>query len=229
MATPRPKRRDGLPAEATRRRAASTAAGSATALRPGDTLSKVRRRAKRCAACPLYKHATQTVFGEGPANARIVLVGEQPGDKEDLAGHPFVGPAGQLLDRALAEAGIDREKVYVTNAVKHFKFKTLGTKRRLHQKPSAREIAACRPWLQAELDLLAPDLVIALGATAAQSLMGADFRVTREHGRRFNVPWAGAFAATLHPSAVLRAPDAKAREEAYRGLVRDLAQAARAR
>jgi uracil-DNA glycosylase len=167
------------------------------------TLRSLRAAAARCRACPLWKTGTQTVFGAGPVKARVILIGEQPGDQEDRSGRPFVGPAGQLLDQALLAAGIDRAEVYVTNAVKHFKWKPAG-KRRLHQKPNAREIAACRPWLEAEIAVLHPDLVIALGATAAQSLMGAQFRVTRDRGRRFDVPWAGAFVATIHPSAILR-------------------------
>lgn len=169
------------------------------------SLEEVSRKALRCTACPLHKLGTQTVFGEGPPRARILLVGEQPGDQEDRAGKPFVGPAGRLLDQALEQAGIDRSEVYVTNAVKHFKWKPAG-KRRLHQKPNAREIAACRPWLDAEMALVQPEIVVALGATAAQALMGRMFRVTRERGKPFDVPWARAFIATIHPSAILRAP-----------------------
>jgi uracil-DNA glycosylase family protein len=200
----------------------ATAHSALPGLKSGDTLASLRARAARCTACPLYRNATQTVFGEGPSTARVVLVGEQPGDKEDLAGHPFVGPAGQLLDRALEEAGIERSDVYVTNAVKHFKFKPTERKRRLHQKPSAREIAACHPWLQGELAILDPDLVIALGATAAQALMGGSFRVTRERGRVFPVPWARGFLATVHPSSILRTPDEQARHASYRSFVADL-------
>jgi DNA polymerase len=183
-------------------------------------LADAVKRAACCEACPLFRHATQTVFGEGPPRPKIMLVGEQPGDQEDRAGRPFVGPAGKLLDRALTEAGIDRGAVYVTNAVKHFKWKPAG-QRRLHQKPNAREIAACRPWLDAELAILRPDVVIALGATAAQTLMGAAFRVTRDHGRPFEVAWAKRFVATLHPSAILRGPPAR-RREAFAELVADL-------
>ncbi|MBA4138728.1 MAG: uracil-DNA glycosylase [Opitutus sp.] len=190
------------------------------------TLSQLARRAKRCTACPLYSVGTQTVFGEGPEQARVVFVGEQPGDREDRAGRPFVGPAGQLLDEALAEAGLERGDVYVTNAVKHFKWKPAG-KRRLHQKPSAREAAACRPWLEAELTLLQPRLVVALGATAAQSLMGAAFRVTRERGKILAVPWAEAFVATVHPSSILRSSGA-ARAAARAAFVDDLRVVARA-
>jgi len=184
------------------------------------SLAETAKRAARCAACPLFSDATQTVFGEGPARASLVLVGEQPGDQEDRAGQPFVGPAGRLLDRALAAAGIARAGVYVTNAVKHFKWKPAG-KRRLHQKPNAREIAACRPWLDAELAILRPRVVVALGATAAQTLMGPAFRVTRDHGRPFDVPWAGRFFATIHPSAILRGPPAQ-REEALTAMIADL-------
>lgn len=178
------------------------------------TLAQVARLAAGCTACPLHRVGTQTVFGAGPPRARLVFVGEQPGDQEDRAGRPFVGPAGRLLDEVLHEVGIARAEVYVTNAVKHFKWKPVG-QRRLHQKPTAREAAACRPWLDAELALLRPDFVVALGATAAQSLMGAAFRVTRERGKKFEVPWAGAFVATVHPSSILRAPaDARAAERA---------------
>ncbi|HWA87959.1 MAG TPA: UdgX family uracil-DNA binding protein [Opitutus sp.] len=189
---------------------------------PRPTLAKIRAEARRCRRCPLYKTGTQTVFGEGPAHARVVMVGEQPGDREDLAGKPFVGPAGKLLDRALVEAGIDRGEVYVTNAVKHFKWERAG-KRRLHQKPNAREIAACRPWLESELELIAPDVIVALGATAAQALMGRDFRVTRERGKLLDSPveWARGLVATVHPSSILRAPPGD-REKAYASFVADL-------
>jgi uracil-DNA glycosylase family protein len=168
------------------------------------TLKTLREAADRCRGCPLWRHATQAVFGEGPVKARVVMVGEQPGDKEDLAGRPFVGPAGRLLDEALVAARIERDTVYVTNAVKHFKWEPIG-KRRLHKKPSAREIGACRPWLDAELDLLQPEVVVALGATAAQDLRGAAFRVTRERGKVFrDQAGAPAFVATVHPSSILR-------------------------
>lgn len=189
------------------------------------TLAQVRRRARGCEACPLYAHATQTVFGEGAKSARVVLVGEQPGDREDVAGRPFIGPAGQLLEAALEEAGIARNEAYVTNAVKHFKWKPAG-KRRLHQKPTAREVAACRPWLEAELRLVRPSLVIALGGTAAQSLLGSQFRVLRDRGRPFAAPWGGTLFATVHPSAILRAPAAtKAADRA--AFVGDLRRAAK--
>jgi DNA polymerase len=192
---------------------------------PADlSLTTVRKRALRCEACPLYKLGTQTVFGEGAAEARAVFVGEQPGDQEDKVGKPFVGPAGRLLEEALVAAGIDRDKVYVTNAVKHFKWKPVG-KRRLHQKPSAREIAACKPWLEAELKIIRPPVVVALGATAAQALMGLAFRVTRERGKPFHVPWAKIFFATVHPSSILRSPP-KDREAGLAALVTDLKKVA---
>ena len=185
------------------------------------TLKKLREAARRCRGCPLWKIGTQTVFGEGPADARVLMVGEQPGDREDLAGRPFVGPAGRLLDEALVTAGIDRRAVYVTNSVKHFKWEPMG-KRRLHKKPGAREIAACRPWLEAELDVIKPAVLVALGATAAQVLMGADFRVTRDRGRIFaDVPWANAFLATVHPSSILRG-DPEERAAALAAFVADL-------
>lgn len=185
------------------------------------SLEEVRRRAMRCKACPLYALGTQTVFGEGPNRARIFLVGEQPGDQEDRQGHPFVGPAGQLLDRALAAAGIDRSTVYLSNAVKHFKWEPQG-KRRLHKKPSAREIAACRPWLEAELAIVQPEIVIALGATAAQTLVGKTFRVSRERRRALHdTGWAPVFLATVHPSSILRGPPAE-RARAFDQFVADL-------
>ncbi|MDB6127267.1 MAG: phage polymerase-related protein, partial [Verrucomicrobia bacterium] len=184
------------------------------------SLEKVRALSKRCEACPLYKLGTQTVFGEGPSKARIMMIGEQPGDREDLEGHPFVGPAGKLLDQALAEAGIDRTEVFVTNAVKHFKWIPVG-KRRLHQKPNAREIAACRPWLDAERLLVDPEIIVGLGATAAQALMGAAFRVTKDRGKVFHPGWARAFVATVHPSSILRAPSDR-RDAELRAFIRDL-------
>ena len=185
-------------------------------------LPVLRKAAPACQGCELYCHATQVVFGEGPENARVVLVGEQPGDEEDLAGRPFVGPAGRLLDRALAEARVDRGTLYVTNAVKHFKFIERG-KRRIHAKPGGIEISACRPWLQAELETLEPDLVVCLGATAAQSLIGRDFRVTKDRGVLMPHRWAKQLMATVHPSALLRMPDPARRDEEYGLFVRDLA------
>lgn len=185
------------------------------------TLTGLRAAARKCRGCPLWKIGTQTVFGEGPAGARVMLVGEQPGDREDLAGRPFVGPAGRVLDEALAAAGIARDEVYVTNAVKHFKWEPAG-KRRLHKKPGAREIAACRPWLDAELDAIEPAIVVALGATAAQAMRGADFRVTRDRGKVFRGEnGAPIFVATVHPSSILRGDPAE-REAALAGFVSDL-------
>jgi DNA polymerase len=185
-------------------------------------LPVLARAAAECRGCELYAHATQVVFGQGPSTADVMFVGEQPGDKEDVAGTPFVGPAGQMLNRGLADAGIDRGQVYVTNAVKHFKFEQRGT-RRLHTKPNAREISACRPWLEAEIAAVRPKLIVCLGATAAQSLMGPQFRITRDRGKLFTeTEWAPALIATNHPSAILRVPDAEAREEAYRHFVADL-------
>ena len=191
------------------------------------TLPSLRAAAAECRGCHLYKYATQTVFGEGPRTAEVMLVGEQPGDQEDRQGHPFVGPSGKLLDEALAAAGIDRRRVYVTNAVKHFKFVRIElTKRRLHKKPTAAEIRACRPWLEEELRVVGPRVIVALGATAAQALLGAKFRVTEQRGRPIPSPWADAVFATVHPSAVLRAP-ADARERARRDFFADLARVGR--
>jgi DNA polymerase len=174
-----------------------------------------------CKGCDIYKNATQAVFGEGDLHAPVMFVGEQPGDEEDLKGHPFVGPAGRLFDKALAEAGIDRSHTYVTNAVKHFKWKPAG-KRRLHEKPKASEVAACRPWLDAELTLVRPHVLVFLGATAAQSLLGPSFRVTKMRGQWLDSDLADDVLATVHPSSVLRAPDAQAREQQYRDFVSDL-------
>jgi uracil-DNA glycosylase len=191
--------------------------------RPPDTTSRsaVREAAKDCEACHLYKRATQTVFGEGPKCAVMMLVGEQPGDYEDVAGKPFVGPAGKIMDRALEEAGIDRSKVYVTNAVKHFKWEPRG-KRRIHQKPNSREIAACRPWLEAELRIVKPKLVVAMGATAAQTIFGPSFRVTRERGKVLSSKLAPRVLATVHPSSLLRQPNEASREREYKHFVSDL-------
>jgi DNA polymerase len=192
-----------------------------------SSLATVAKAARTCTACPLYKRATQTVFGEGPKNARLMLLGEQPGDQEDLAGKPFVGPAGQLLDRALTEAGIDRNEVYVTNTVKHFKWEPRG-KRRIHQKPNSREIAACRPWLEAELRLVRPKLLVCLGATAAQSIFGPSFRVTRERGKVLESELAPKVLATVHPSSLLRQPDEESRAREYALFVADLRAALKA-
>jgi uracil-DNA glycosylase family protein len=203
------------------------APGSAAPLVPArPTLPALRRAAARCRACDLWKRGTQTVFGEGARSAKLVLVGEQPGDREDLEGRPFVGPAGALLDAALEEAGIDRADAYVTNVVKHFKWEPRG-KRRIHQKPNRVEIAACRPWLDAELAVLRPKVLVCLGATAAQALLGKSFRVTKQRG----IPVASALAprvfATVHPSSILRAPDDAARRRERALFVRDLEAAAR--
>ena len=185
------------------------------------TIDSVRAAAAGCKACDLYKRGTQTVFGEGPKRAEIMLVGEQPGDAEDLAGHPFVGPAGKLLDRALEEAGIDRSAVYVTNVVKHFKWEPRG-KRRIHAKPNAAEIGACRPWLEAELAVIRPKILVCLGATASKALLGPGFRIMKERGRILKTPWAPKLLATLHPSAILRAEDTAGQERLYGFLVTDL-------
>jgi DNA polymerase len=194
-------------------------------LRP--TLSGVRAASKDCTACDLYKRATQTVFGEGPRSASILFVGEQPGDQEDLAGRPFVGPAGRLLDRALAEAGIDRAGVYVTNVVKHFKWESRG-KRRIHKKPSAGEIAACRPWLDVEIQIVQPRAIVCLGATAAQALLGRGFKVTAHRGELIASDLAPVVLATVHPSSLLRAPDAETRRRETRRFIDDLRAVARA-
>ena len=185
------------------------------------SVSDLRRAAEACRACPLWKGATQTVFGEGSSSARVVFVGEQPGNEEDLSGKPFVGPAGGLLDKALAEAGIDRGAVYVTNVVKHFKWEPKG-KRRIHKKPNAREIAACRPWLEAELELLKPDVLVCLGATAAQALFGRHFKVSKQRGEFLSTSLAEHAMASVHPSSILRAPDESARRKAYAQFVKDL-------
>jgi uracil-DNA glycosylase len=184
-------------------------------------LEQVRQAARGCTNCPLYKLGTQTVFGEGAVPAPILLIGEQPGDKEDLEGRPFVGPAGQLLNRALHEAGVERRAIYVTNAVKHFKWEPRG-KRRLHKKPIEREIAACRPWLLQELELVQPALIVCLGATAAQSMLGKTFRITQQRGVVLNHEQYGNIMGTYHPSALLRMPDPNTRERAYAEFVTDL-------
>jgi uracil-DNA glycosylase len=196
---------------------------TAAALIPEQpTLEKLREAAAGCRACDLWEAGTQTVFGEGSAHADAVFVGEQPGDREDIEGRPFVGPAGQLFDQALEEAGIDRSQVYVTNVVKHFKWKPQG-KRRIHQKPNWREIAACRPWLDAEVAVLKPRVLVCLGATAAQALLGRDFRVSRQRGELVDSPLARNTIATVHPSSILRAED---RDVQFREFVRDLEKVA---
>jgi uracil-DNA glycosylase len=184
-------------------------------------LDALRQAAAGCTACDLYRDATQTVFGEGSPDAGVMLVGEQPGDGEDKAGRPFVGPAGRLLDRALEEAGIDRELAYVTNVVKHFKFERRG-KVRLHKKPNAEEVHACLPWLEAELAVVRPRVLVVLGATAAQALLGSSFRVSRQRGEFVDADLAPRVLATVHPSSILRAPDDEARALAYKGFVADL-------
>jgi DNA polymerase len=193
---------------------------------PKRTLAQVRAQAAGCRACELWKCGTQTVFGEGPARPRLFLVGEQPGDYEDREGVPFVGPAGRLLERALAAAGLERDQVYLTNVVKHFKWTARG-KRRIHEKPNAREVRACRPWLDAELRLTRPRVVVCLGATAAQALLGARFRVSRDRGRFIPSPLAEVVMATVHPASVLRVPGDAARHDATLAFIADIRRAAR--
>jgi DNA polymerase len=204
------------------------AAGSAADfIPPHPTLPELKAAAARCRGCPLWRDATQTVFGEGPADAEIVMVGEQPGDREDLEGKPFVGPAGRVLDEAIEAAGIDRRCVYVTNAVKHFKFERKPLiKRRLHKKPNAAEVRACHPWLEAEIAVIRPRLTVALGATAGQALFGGAFRVLENRGRVIVSDWAGPVLATVHPSSVLRAPS-EAQEAARREFFRDIQRVAK--
>jgi len=193
---------------------------------PSRSLSKVRAAAKTCRNCDLWRHATQAVFGEGPERATLMLVGEQPGNDEDLTGHPFVGPAGKLLDRALEQAGIDRKTVYVTNVVKHFKWEPRG-KRRIHKKPRQSEINACRPWIDDELAIVKPKALVCMGSTAAQALLGRQFKVTTERGKLVPSPLAPAVLATVHPSSILRAPDEETRHEEFARFVKDLKVAAR--
>lgn len=190
------------------------------------TLPRLREAAAGCKGCDLWQRGTQTVFGEGSPHARVMMVGEQPGDKEDLQGRPFVGPAGAVLDKALAEAGIDRNDVYVTNIVKHFKWEPRG-KRRIHKKPNALEISACRPWLEAEIAVTRPEVVVLLGATAAQGILGRDFRVTQHRGEWVSSDIAPFVLATVHPSSILRAPDDESRHEEMRKFVADLKTVAR--
>ena len=186
-----------------------------------DTLDEVRRRAKRCRDCPLWANATQTVFGAGDPHARVMLVGEQPGDEEDRKGLPFVGPAGRLLDRALEAAGVDRQHLYVTNAVKHFKWQLRG-KRRLHKTPAQREIDACHRWLEREVAAIRPQVVVCLGATAARAVISKDFKVSLQRGRFVESPLAPHVFATLHPSALLRLKDEEEKERAFAQFVKDL-------
>jgi uracil-DNA glycosylase family protein len=185
------------------------------------TLDELRIRARHCEACDLWKNATQTVFGEGAQHPQIMFVGEQPGDQEDLQGRPFVGPAGRLLDNALEEARIEREKTYITNAVKHFKWESRG-KRRIHKKPSTSEIAACRPWLDAEIAALQPKVIVCLGASAAQALLGRHFRVTLHRGELMKSSLASFIMATVHPSSILRAPDEETRQAEMERFIADL-------
>lgn len=185
------------------------------------TYDSLRNASKGCMGCDLYKTGTQTVFGEGDVRSPIMFVGEAPGDYEDIEGRPFVGPAGRLFDKALAEAGIDREQAYLTNVVKHFKW-TLRGKRRIHEKPLTSEIKACLPWLMAEIEVVKPDILVCLGATAAQALLGKDFRVTKQRGMWLESEYAQKTIATVHPSSILRAPDPETRERQFEGFVNDL-------
>jgi DNA polymerase len=205
----------------------SRTADAAPQIPSRPTLERTRDASKDCQACDLWKRGTQTVFGEGASAAQLMLVGEQPGNDEDLSGHPFVGPAGRLLDRALADAGIDRAAVYVTNVVKHFKWEPRG-KRRIHKKPSAREIAACRPWLDTEIALVRPRAIVCLGATAAQALIGRQFRVTAHRGAFVPSSLAPLVLATVHPSSILRAPDEETRHLEMQRFTDDLRAVARA-
>jgi DNA polymerase len=191
------------------------------------TVASLKKAATVCKACDLWKTGTQTVFGEGKSGARAMFIGEQPGNDEDLAGKPFVGAAGKLMDKAMIEAGIDRSQAYVTNVVKHFKWEARG-KRRIHKKPNAVEIAACRPWLEAEIALLKPNVIVCLGATAAQALLGKQFRVSKERGQFIESPLAPKVMATVHPSSILRAPDEETRRTEMQRFIDDLKKAARA-
>ena len=210
-----PKRVPGNPEDPAQKKIPST-----------PTLPGLAKISKDCKACDLWRRGTQTVFGEGETNSKVMFVGEVPGDQEDRAGKPFVGPAGNLLDKALIEAGIDRSKVYVTNAVKHFNWEPRG-KRRIHKKPNAAEIAACRPWLDAEIAKLRPKVIVCLGATAAQALLGKTFRVTQHRGEFIESALAPYVAATVHPSSILRAPDDAARHEEMKRFVADLKKIAK--
>ena len=204
-----------------------TEPGAAAYLPKAPTLANLSTAARRCQGCDLYRNATQTVFGAGPARAQIMFVGEQPGNEEDLQGAPFVGPAGRIFDKALEEAGIEREDTYVTNAVKHFKFEPRG-KKRIHKRPNTTEIVACRPWLEAELRLVKPRALMCLGATAAQALLGKTFRVSQQRGHAIASELAPVVMATVHPSSLLRAPSSEDREREYKHFVADLRALARA-
>lgn len=208
-------------------RSSAQAADSTQRVPMYPSLNAARKAAKQCKDCDLWMRGTQTVFGEGSERARVILIGEQPGDKEDLAGKPFVGPAGALLDKALAEAGVDRSRAYVTNAVKHFKWEPRG-KRRIHKKPNALEIAACRQWLDNEVAIIRPEVIVCLGATAAQALLGRSFRVTQERGRLMPFGESSRILATVHPSSILRAPDEEARHREMRLFIQDLQVVAKA-
>ncbi len=189
------------------------------------TLPAFREAAADCQACDLYKRGTQTVFGAGTRNAEVLFIGEQPGNDEDIEGEPFVGPAGKLLDKALEEVGIDRQKAYVTNVVKHFKWEPRG-KRRIHKKPNAKEIAACRPWLEAEIEIVKPKVIVCLGVTAAQALLGSSFKISKDHGKFIESNLAPYILATIHPSAILRTPDDETRHEQKRRFIDDLKKVA---
>ncbi|HEY7374488.1 MAG TPA: UdgX family uracil-DNA binding protein [Polyangia bacterium] len=206
----------------------STSGDTGAPVPAARTLPVLAAAAHSCQACPLWRRATQTVFGEGPAHAPLLLVGEQPGDQEDRQGHPFVGPAGRILSEALTAAGIERGQAYVTNAVKHFKWTPdiARGKRRIHEKPNAREIAACRPWLLAEIEAVRPEVIVCLGATAAQSLLGAGFRVTQHRGQPVPSPFAARVVPTVHPSSILRVRDDEARRRELRAFTADLRAAA---
>jgi uracil-DNA glycosylase family protein len=190
------------------------------------TLVKLREAAQHCEGCDLFRAATQAVMGQGPKSARVVMVGEQPGDKEDRAGKPFVGPAGEILDRAMEDAGLVRDEIFLTNAVKHFRFEERG-KRRIHKTPSTAEVVACTPWLEAELKLVKPELIVCLGAVAAKAVIGKSHRLLQERGKFFPHPMAANVTATVHPSSILRAPDSEQREAAYAAFVHDLAAVAK--
>jgi uracil-DNA glycosylase len=206
-------------------RAKPVPATAAPLVPPRPTLASLRAAAADCRACDLWRRGTQTVFGEGRRHAAALFVGEQPGHEEDLSGHPFVGPAGRLLDKALMEAGIDRRRAYVTNVVKHFKWEPRG-KKRIHARPDALEIMACRPWLEAEIAVVEPRIVVCLGATAAQALLGKTFRVTQERGKILSCPLAPRVLATVHPSSILRAPDDETRRLEMRRFIDDIEKVA---
>ena len=216
-----------IPASQTNEANCPTGTSAAEFIPHTTSLAVLREAVNNCRGCQIYCNATQGVFGEGPKDATVMFVGEQPGDQEDKAGKPFVGPAGAMLNNAMEQAGIPRDEVYVTNAVKHFKWEPRGT-RRLHSKPSAREVAACRPWLVKELDIIEPEIIVCLGATAAQALLGPAFRVTKQRGQMVTgTKWASAVTATYHPSALLRIPDEAGRAKAYAEFVDDLKKVAR--